>query len=38
MKIQILSDLHIEFQPFTLPTTDADVIVLAGDISLREEE
>lgn len=36
MKIQILSDLHLEFSerhpPFVPPTTDADVIVLAGDI------
>jgi Icc-related predicted phosphoesterase len=32
MKIQILSDLHIEFQPFELPATGADVVVLAGDI------
>jgi predicted phosphohydrolase len=37
MKIQILSDLHIEFQPFTIPDTDADVIVLAGDIHLKEK-
>lgn len=34
MKIQILSDLHIEFEPFELPATDADVIVLAGDINV----
>jgi Icc-related predicted phosphoesterase len=36
MKIQILSDLHLEHShrhpPFALPTTDAHVIVLAGDI------
>ncbi|OUL37796.1 phosphoesterase [Nostoc sp. T09] len=37
MKIQILSDLHIEFQPFTIPNTNADVIVLVGDIHLREK-
>ena len=37
MKIQILSDIHIEFQPFTIPITDADVVVLAGDIHLREK-
>ncbi|BAY26099.1 putative metallophosphoesterase [Calothrix sp. NIES-2100] len=37
MKIQIYSDLHIEFQPFTIFVTDADVIVLAGDIHLREK-
>jgi Icc-related predicted phosphoesterase len=37
MKIQILSDLHIEFQPFDIPDTKADIIVLAGDIHLREK-
>jgi predicted phosphohydrolase len=37
MKIQILSDLHIEFQPFNIPEIDADVVVLAGDINLREK-
>ena len=34
MKLQILSDLHIEFADFELPETDADVIVLAGDIGV----
>jgi predicted phosphodiesterase len=34
MKIHILSDLHIEFQPFDLPAAGADVIVLAGDINV----
>jgi len=34
MKIQIVSDLHIEFADFILPETDADVILLAGDIGL----
>jgi predicted phosphodiesterase len=34
MKIQILSDLHIEFENFDFPQTEADVIVLAGDIHL----
>lgn len=33
MKIQVLSDLHLEFGvPFEAPHNDADVIVLAGDI------
>jgi len=33
MKIQIASDLHFELSgPFMLPDTDADVLVLAGDI------
>ena len=36
MKIQLLSDLHLEHShrhpPFELPPTDAEVVVLAGDI------
>lgn len=32
MKLQIVSDLHLEFYPLDLPQTEADVIVLAGDI------
>ena len=32
MKLHLLSDLHVEFAPFTPPATDADVVVLAGDI------
>lgn len=32
MKIQLLSDLHLEFDIFNLTANDADVIVLAGDI------
>lgn len=32
MKIHILSDLHVEFEPFKLEILDADVIILAGDI------
>jgi len=31
MRIQVLSDLHLEFDPFEPPAVDADVIVLAGD-------
>lgn len=34
MKIHILSDLHIEFADFSIPDTDADVVVLAGDIGV----
>lgn len=34
MKIHILSDLHLEFADFEPPDTDADVVVLAGDISV----
>ena len=32
MKIQVLADLHLEFAPLIVPETDADVVVLAGDI------
>jgi predicted phosphodiesterase len=32
MKIRLLSDLHLEFQDWVPPKSDADVIVLAGDI------
>lgn len=37
MKLRILSDLHIEFHPFTIPATDQDqetVLILAGDIGV----
>ena len=34
MRIQILSDLHSEFEEFNPPNTNADVIVLAGDINI----
>jgi predicted phosphodiesterase len=37
VKIHILSDLHIEFAPFSPPKTDADVIVLAGDIHIKSQ-
>lgn len=32
MKLHILSDLHLEFSTFEPPATDADIIILAGDI------
>lgn len=32
MKIALVSDLHLEFAPIKLPKTDADVLLLAGDI------
>ncbi len=32
MKLHILSDLHIEFGNFEIPVTNADVVILAGDI------
>lgn len=34
MKIQILSDLHLEFAAFDLRIQDADVLILAGDTDL----
>jgi Icc-related predicted phosphoesterase len=34
MKLHILNDLHIEFADFTIPATDSDVIILAGDIGV----
>ncbi len=35
MKLHVLSDLHTEFAAFTIPKTDADVLVLAGDIGTK---
>ncbi len=35
MKIHVLSDLHSEFAGFIIPKTDADVLVLAGDIGTK---
>ncbi|MBU1200789.1 metallophosphoesterase [Patescibacteria group bacterium] len=32
MKIHILSDIHNEFEEFKIPKTDADILILAGDI------
>lgn len=32
MKIALLSDLHLSVHPLELPATDADVVVLAGDL------
>ena len=37
MRIHILGDLHLEFGTTHIPATDADVIVLAGDIHLGRE-
>lgn len=34
MKLHVLSDLHTEFSAFDPPDTDADVVVLAGDIGV----
>ncbi len=37
MKIHLLSDVHLEFEPYTPPELNIDVIVLAGDIHLGLE-
>lgn len=37
MRVQVLSDLHLEFGPFQLPAVAADVLVLAGDVSVGEK-
>ena len=34
MKLHVLSDIHIEFESFDAPATDADAVVLAGDIDI----
>lgn len=34
MKLHILNDLHVEYADFVIPQTDADVVVLAGDIGM----
>lgn len=35
MKLRIFSDLHNEFSRFDPPPSDADVVILAGDIDLK---
>lgn len=35
MKLQIVSDIHNEFSVFNLPETNADIIILAGDIDVK---
>lgn len=37
MRLQILSDLHLEFGLFDVPKTDADIIIAAGDIHVQTE-
>jgi len=37
MKIQVLSDLHIEFDDFEFQKSDSDVVVLAGDIHIKNK-
>lgn len=36
MKIRLLSDLHLEFSDLTPPPVEADVVVLAGDIHVKQ--
>ena len=36
VKIQIMSDLHLEFGEFAPPKTDADLVILAGDIHVKQ--
>jgi predicted phosphohydrolase len=33
LRLHVLSDLHLEHAPFTVPEVDADVVVLAGDVA-----
>src|SRR5581483_10435921 len=37
MRLNILSDLHLSVSPLALPQTDADLVVLAGDIARPKE-
>jgi predicted phosphodiesterase len=37
MKLHILSDLHLRFGDLTPPATDADIVILAGDIGRPSE-
>jgi Icc-related predicted phosphoesterase len=37
MKLQIFSDLHVEFESFYPPATEADVVILAGDIHVGKK-
>lgn len=32
MRLHILSDLHLEFEPFTPPAVEAAAVILAGDV------
>ena len=37
LKIQVLSDLHIEFEGFEFVETESDVVILAGDIHVKDK-
>lgn len=34
MRLHIISDLHLEFAPFSMPDVKADAVVLAGDVGV----
>jgi predicted phosphodiesterase len=36
-RILVLSDLHIEFGPLTVPQIDVDVVILAGDVHVGSD-
>lgn len=38
MKIHVLSDLHLEFSPFVFEPVDADLCVIAGDVSPHKQD
>jgi len=35
MKLYVISDVHVEFSPFDPPEVDADIVILAGDIHVK---
>lgn len=37
MKLHVLSDLHLSVAAFEAPKTNADVVILAGDIARPKE-
>src|SRR5687768_8966700 len=37
MRLHILGDLHLEFGTTSIPTPEADVVILAGDVHLGRE-
>ena len=37
MKFYILNDIHVEFETFDPPKVDADAIILAGDIHVKNK-
>lgn len=37
MKLYVLSDVHIEFEAFDPPEIEADLVILAGDIHIKNK-